>query len=142
MAANSNKNGTAQFADFTKFFGDFKLPQFDYNSVFSIHRRNIEALSTANQVVNEGFQAVTKRQVEQTKSNIEDLLSAVRDLWTTTSPEAQAAKQANLAKHLVEKTIVHVRELAEMASKSSFEAFDVVNRRVVDSLEEGSKNAK
>ena len=124
MAANSNKNGSAQFADFTKFFGDFKLPNFDYNNVFASYRRNIEALSTANQVVTEGFQAVTKRQVEQVKSNIEDLLSATRDLWTTTSPEAQASKQANLAKHMIEKTLVHVRELAEMASKSTFEAYD------------------
>ena len=143
MAANSKTgNGAPQYGEFLKFFGDFKLPNFDYNGVFSSYRRNIEAISTANQVINEGVQAVTRRQVELVKNNIEDMLSVTRDLWTTTSPEAQASKQASLAKHLVEKTIVHVRELAEMASKSSFEAYDILNRRVVDSIDETAKAAK
>ena len=143
MAANSNKTGAApQFGDFAKFFGDFKLPNLDYNGVFSSYRRNIEALSSANQVINEGLQAVTRRQVELVKNNIEDMLGATRELWTTASPEAQAGKQAQLTKHLIEKTLVHVRELAEMASRSGFEAYDILNKRAVDSFEETAKSVK
>ena len=37
-------------ADFTKAWGDFKIPGFDFDAVFSAQRKNIEAVTAANQV--------------------------------------------------------------------------------------------
>ncbi len=147
MATNQQGNSakSAPFGDFYKFFGDFKAPNFpsvDYNSYFSIYRRNIEAISAANQAVSEGFQAVARRQVELVKNQIEELLSSSREIMTNSNPEAQTAKQLQLAKRMTEKAFTHVRELAEMASKSNIEAFDIVNKRVVQGIEEVGKATK
>ena len=44
--------------DVTKFFADFRYKPFDVESVMAAQRRNIEALSQANQAAAEGMQAL------------------------------------------------------------------------------------
>ena len=44
--------------DVTKIFADFRLQPFDVEAVWAAQRRNIEALSQANQAAVEGVHAV------------------------------------------------------------------------------------
>lgn len=127
---------TNAYADYFKFFGDIKVPGIDFNALFAMQRRNIEAFSSANQTVTEGYQALARRNVEIVKANIQELLGATRELLTASSPEQSASKQAAYAKAAFERTLSYTKELAEMASKSNLEALDVLNKRVVESLEE------
>lgn len=119
-----------------KIFGDFKTPAFDFNSLFEVQRRNIEALTAANQVVAEGAQAIARRQAEVLRNNVDSMLSASKEMVSGGTPEITVEKQANLTKALFEKSLANAREVSEMVSKSSFEAFDLLNKRAAESVDE------
>ena len=58
MASNPNP-----FLDFdvTRMMSDFRVPGFDTEALMAAQRRNIEALTKANQLAAEGMQAVMRR---------------------------------------------------------------------------------
>lgn len=120
-------------------FADWFKNSLDFNQLFSTQRRNMEAWSEANQVVVEGAQAVSRASSEAVRSNVENVLKSSKDVFNGGTPEVSIAKQADLAKSIFENTLSNLREISEMVTKSSFEAFDVLNRRCAESLEEISK---
>lgn len=124
-----------------KIFGDFKTPAFDYNSLFEVQRRNLEAVTAAGQVVAEGAQAIARRQSEVLRDSVEVVLKASKDMVSGGTPELSVEKQANLTKALFERNLANAREVSEMVSKSSFEAFDLLNKRASESFEELGKVA-
>lgn len=129
------------YKDVFKVFGDFKTPAFDFNSLFELQRRNVEAFAAANQVVAEGVQAIARRQAEVVRNNVDTVLNASKDLVAGGSPEINVEKQAALTKNLFEKSLANAREVSEMVTKSSFEAFDLLNKRASESIEELGKVA-
>lgn len=128
------------YTDFFKAFSDYRCPV-DFDGIFSSQRRNIEAVTSANQVVAEGVQAAFRRQGEIARSNTETLLKASKELFNVSSPDQSATKQADFAKTVFENTLSNLREISEMVTKSSYEAFDLLNKRAAESLDELSKVA-
>lgn len=122
--------------EFFKVFGDFKTPAFDFNNLFELQRRNLEAFAAANQVVAEGAQAIARRQANALRENVDKLLSASKDLVSKGSPEFSLEKQATLAKDFVEKSLSNAREVSEIISKVGFDSFELLNKRAVESLDE------
>lgn len=129
------------YKDVFKVFGDFKTPAFDFNSLFELQRRNVEAFAAANQVVAEGVQAIARRQAEVVRNNVDSVINASKDLVANGTPEVNVEKQAALTKKLFEKSLANAREVSEMVTKSSFEAFDLLNKRASENIEEISKVA-
>jgi phasin family protein len=126
----------SKMMDASKLMKDFKLPGVDVEAVVSSQRRNLEALTAANQLAIEGMQAVAKRQTEILRQMMEEASQAMRDVMAAGSPEDKAARQTELVKEAFKRAIGNMRELAEMVSKSQGEAFEVINKRVTDSLDE------
>ena len=120
-------------------FNDMFKNMFDFNQFFSTQRRNAEALSAANQVMVENAQAISRRGAEITRENVETVLKASKDMMAGGSPEVSLSKNAEAAKDFFENALSNVREMVEMVTKSSFEAFDVLNKRAAESMEEVSK---
>jgi phasin family protein len=125
------------FNSFAKLFpvpGFTKLPGFDVTTVLDIQRRNVEALSAANQTLAQGLQTVVRRQGEiarQSAKQFQDLLSV-----KPTSVEETLVKQIDVAKTSYEKTVADARELGDLVAKVGSEAVDILSRRVVASLDE------
>jgi len=125
--------------DMSKLASEFKLNGLngvDVQAVVSAQKRNVEALTAANQLAAEGFQALAKRQTEIMRQTVEATTAAMRDLIGQGSPEEKAARQTEFAQEAFQRAINHSRELAEMMQRAQGEAFDVINRRVNESLEE------
>jgi phasin family protein len=123
--------------DMTKMLGDFKLPNLDVDAFMAAQRKNIDAVTQANKLAAEGFQAVAKRQAEIFKETMEQAQTAMKDLvGGGAAPDLNASKQAELAKTAFEKALANMKELAELTAKANSEAFDIINKRVVESLEE------
>jgi phasin family protein len=133
MAANRNP---FLEMDVTKMIGEFKLPGVDLEKVASAQRKNVEALTSANQLAAEGFQAIARRQTEIMRQTLEEAGKSMRDLMEHSAPEDRMVKQTELAKTAFEAALSNMRELAEMVAKANSEAFDVINRRVAESLDE------
>jgi phasin family protein len=123
-------------ADMTKLMGGMKLPGVDAAGMVESQRRNIEALTAANNLAVEGMQAVAKRQAEILRASLEEMTKASGELMTAGGPEDAMAKQAEMTKRAFAKAITNMRELAELVAKSNNEACDVINKRVAEGLDE------
>ncbi|MBY0430867.1 MAG: phasin family protein [Rhodospirillales bacterium] len=122
--------------DVTKFLGDFKIPGLDLDSIVTSQRRNIEALTAANQLALEGFQAVVKRQVEILRQTLEEVASASKEMTEAGAPQDKAARQAEMAKETFERSLANMRELSEIMARANSDAFDLLNKRFSQNLEE------
>jgi phasin family protein len=131
-------NGKNPFLDFdvTKVMSEFRVPSVDVDAVVASQRKNIEALTQANQLAVEGVQAVARRQVEIARQAMEEFSAMIRDLAQPVSPEDRIAKQAEFSKLALEKGLTNARELTEMVAKANTEAFNVINKRLTESLDE------
>ena len=128
--------------DFSKAFAGFTLPGFDAETVLASQRKNVEALTQANQLAAEGLQAVVKRQVEIAKEAIEEASTLLRDITKPSAPEDRIAKNADLLKQAFEKGLAHARELTGTLAKGNAEAFDVITKRVSEGLDEIKTTSK
>jgi phasin family protein len=123
--------------DMSKMLGDVKIPGFDMQAVMDAQRKNIEALTAANQAAVQGMQAVAQRQAEILSQSMSEVSSIAQQLASSASnPQEMTAKQTELARKAFEQALANMRELAEMVSKSNTEAFAIINKRVTESLQE------
>jgi phasin family protein len=122
--------------DFAKMMAEYRMPGLDLDGIMATQRRNIEALSAANQLAMEGMQAVMRRQTEILRQMMEESRQAMTELMAQGAPEEKVAKQADYVKAAFEKTLANMKELTEMLAKSNTEAADKLARRVSESLDE------
>ncbi len=123
-------------ADFTKLFADFKVPGLDTEAMLALHRKNMEALTSANQAAVDGVQAVLRRQTDLIRQSMEEVSKSLRDAMNQGAPEEKLAKQAEQAKHIFESSIANLREMSDMLSKSNQEAADIIAKRISTALED------
>lgn len=126
----------SKFIDMSKMMADFKVPGFDVEGMLAAQRKNIEALTAANQLAVEGLQAVLRRQAEIVRQTMEEASSSMTEMLAAGTPEDKVAKQAELVKAQFEKAIANMRELSEMIAKANGEAAEVLSARVSESIEE------
>ncbi|MBC7906604.1 MAG: phasin family protein [Rhodospirillaceae bacterium] len=134
----ATKQQADQFFDFdiSKYLGDFKVPGVDVDTLVTSQRKNIEALTQANKLAYDGLQAVVKRQVEILRQTVDEVAQVAKDISEPGSPQDKAAKQTEIAKDAFERSLGNMRELAEMIAKANSEAFDLLNKRFTQNLDE------
>ena len=127
--ANSSSGdfGKMPSFDFTKLMKDFELPGVDLAAIMDRERKNIEALTEANRVAFEGWQALVRGQAEILQESIKRAVGTVQG-------EDAGTKRMDMAAHAFETTLANMRELTEMAVKSQTEAFDIIRKRVGENL--------
>ncbi len=127
----------ADFGDFTKFFKDMKLPAMpDMEAFVSASRKNMETLAAANRIALEGAQAVGRRHIEIMQQSMGEMAEAVRSMTTTESPQAKAARQAEMLKHAYERAVANIKELGDMIQQSNAEALKLLNHRFTEAMDE------
>jgi len=129
------------FADWTKTLGEFKAPTVDMNQLISYYRRNAETSSAVLQIFTESAQAIGRRSAEIARNNAEQAMQASKALVSQSSPEIAASKQADFVKNSLDYNVNSLREIAEMSTKATQEAFDVINKRVAEQVKEFSDAA-
>ena len=127
----------ADFGEFGKLFADMKLPVLpDMEAFVSASRRNMETLTAANRVALEGAQAVARRHMEIVQQSMAELTEAVRSMSSVESPQAKAAKQAEMLKQAYEHAVANMEELRDLIQQSNAEALALINRRFVEAMDE------
>lgn len=121
-------------ADFTKAFQGMESP--DLQGITEAQRKNMEALTVANKTAADGFQAIFKRQSEIMKETMDEANAALQELQSQGVSQPDAASQVDQVKNVIETGISNLREITEMMAKSQTEAFDIVNKRFVESMDE------
>jgi phasin family protein len=108
----------------------------DMEAVLSTYRRNLEVLSQANRVALEGAQAVAKRHMEILQQTMAELTENVQALAAIESPQAKAAKQAELLKRAYERAVGNTKELSDLIRHANAEALGLLNRRFMETMDE------
>ena len=128
----------ADFGEFGKFFADMKLPAVpDMEAFVAASRRNIETLTAANKVALEGAQAVARRHMEIVQQSMAEMTEAVTlALATVESPQAKAAKQAELLKSAYEHAVSNLKEIGDLIQNSNAEAVKLLNNRFTEAMDE------
>jgi phasin family protein len=126
----------------TKMFGNFRMPNFDAEAIMGAQRKNIEALTQANQLAIEAMRALAQRQSEIAQEAANEASAVLRDWTQPGAPEDRFAKSVEAAKLAFEKGIANARELNEMGSKASADVFSVISRRVSEGFDEVRHFAK
>jgi phasin family protein len=129
-------NPEMPFMDVNQLLQQFKVPGVDLNAMLEARRKDIEALVTANRQAYEGMQLLVQRQAEMLREAMAEWQAATTQMMSGQNSSAGAAKQAEVGKQALEKALANMRELAEIATKSQTQAWDVVNKRFHENLEE------
>jgi phasin family protein len=124
------------FTDYFKSFGDYQAPSFDFSAFSTIGQRNAEAFSSAAQQMAESAQAISRRNVEIFREGLEQTLAATREIFSGQSPEMNISRQTEFAKGRLESTLANLREISDLATKSSFETAQLLQQRLNDSFSE------
>ena len=125
------------FAEFQKLMGEWRMPSFDLEAVAACQRRNIEALTQANQLALEGTQAWMRRNLELARQTMEDMQAMMSDMTKPNGTmEERLARQAEYSKKAIEKGLANIRDLTELATKTNSDAMSVLSKRVSEGFEE------
>lgn len=129
------------FADFGKMFKDMKTPMFDVESFMAMQQKNFDAVTTANQLAMDSVRAVFERQVQIAQESVEEAQTAMKNA-AEGKTKVDIDEQTAAAKTAMEKASANVRELSDMVSKSQSEIFDVLQKRMLDGIEEAKTQFK
>ena len=135
--SNGNPFGMP-FVDITKILEQFKLPGIDIQAVLDARRKDVEALTQANQIAYDNMQALAKREAEILQQTMTEWQAAMAGM-ARKSPTEMAATGTELATQAFGRALANMRELAEMATKSQSQAYEVLNKRFQENLEEMRK---
>lgn len=122
--------------DVTKYLAQFRVPVFDVDAMMAAHRKNVEAVTAANQCAFEGVSALMRRQGEIARETLENYSTAVKELMADGTVEEKAVRQAEFARNAYDTGVANARELTNMVAKTNEEAFGLINNRVRESLDE------
>ena len=122
--------------DVAKMMADFRFRPFDIEALMAYQRRNIEALSQANQLAVEGIHALAKRQIEMTQQTLEEFSTLWREMTQPSSTEDRITKHTEFTKKMIDKGLNHGREVAALATKTGAEATEVLHKRTTEGLDE------
>ena len=123
-----------QLPDFTQMLKNLTPPGVDVNALVASRRKDIEALVAANQRAQEGFKALVQRQTEILQETMRKAQEGGGTLGQSLGDVA--TRQAEGAKEAFQQALANMRELAEIAASSQAQAYDVLQQRMKESVEE------
>ncbi len=131
-------NPAALLSEMTRRFTELRFPTMipDSSALLAAHRRNMEVLSNANRLALEGAQAVARRHMEIMQQTMTELSEHVRELSASESPQAKAARQAELVKKSYERAVSNIKDLSELIQHSNTEALQVLSERFREAMDE------
>ena len=129
----------------------YELPKFDMpmmpmmkpvdtEAVMAAHRRNVEAMTNAGQILADGARSFTQRQSEIMQARMSEFSSKAETYMKPNKPgEMNVQAQVEDAKSAYEQAVTDARELMEIVTKAQADALHVVNQCVLTNLEEMKK---
>ncbi len=129
--------GNNPFAEAFKAWNTLQFPS--AKESFEATRQGVEAFAAANQIIAEGAQAATRRQVELAQKNAEEAIELFKQVAGSKNPETSIAKQVEYAKGLFESSLANSREILEMSAKSNSEAFELLGKQLSESVSQFAK---
>ncbi|MEM9676422.1 MAG: TIGR01841 family phasin [Pseudomonadota bacterium] len=129
-----DKSGN-MFDMFQKFGESLKLPTPEVDAMVEHQRKNIQAFQDAMQATSSGTQEFMSKQREQLESALADVTQMFQT-FNPTEPSKMASDQMEFAKKSFETAIKNTTELGEIARDTGTESFNILRKRMEDSMAE------
>jgi phasin family protein len=128
----------------------FELPKFDMTTmpmmplmkpvdpeaVMAAHRRNVEAMTNAGQILADGARSFTQRQSEIVQARMSEFSSKAETYMKPQQPgQMNVQGQVEDAKSTYEQAVTDARELMEIVAKAQADALHVINQCMLANLE-------
>ncbi len=126
----------SDFMDVSKLFENIQIPGFDAEALLAHQRRNIETLTSLNQIAAEGMTNFARSQSRFLVDAMNEMATAAAGLAQMKDVSEAMTEQGERARRTFEDTLTHMRELADMINKSNTAAFEEVRQRVEENLAE------
>ena len=122
--------------DLTKAWSIPTFPTLNVEALLDGHRKNVVAMTKANQIVFDGLKTLAQRERDVFKSTVDDYTTVSSDVLTGTSVQERATKQVDGAGHIYASSVARFLELSDIAVKTNFSAADILNARVTEMFDE------
>ena len=126
----------------TKFGNDLGLPKVDVDQIIDAQRKNLDALDRSAKVAAEGAKSLVDKQREIVESALTEAAAMARDYKPTGDPQKILTQQTEFAKKAFESTVQNMRDVAELAKKTTSESTAIIRGRLRDSLKEFGTGAR
>ena len=123
------------FGDVTAMMAQFKMPGIDMAAIVEARRKDIQALVDANTASMASMQALASKQTEMLSEAMQGMQDAAKSL-VGGGGSTDMGKQGEVIRQGFEKTLAHMKELADMAQQAQTEAMAKITQRASSQMEE------
>jgi phasin family protein len=110
-------------------------PSFKMDTLFEMHRKNADAVVSANYVVLDGLNRLAQRQGELFAATVNDYTKVTRDVLAGASLEEKASSQ-DAVRHVYASSVASLRELSDIAVNTNVTVADILTNRVKEAFDE------
>jgi phasin family protein len=131
--AGAAKAAAASFEQVTAMLKSFKVPGVDVQALIESQKKDVQALVAANQAAYAGMQSLAKRQTEMLQEAAAAWRAAASEM-TSKGLSGSMEDRTEMARKAFSTAVANMRELAEMATRSQTEVFDLIRKRAEENL--------
>jgi phasin family protein len=117
-----------------KFGFDKTAPRFEL--LLAQHQKNVGAFFKAQAAMVDGVQTVFQRQLALFQQTLAEATSLMQALMAEKDSRIGVEKQVDASKKAFEKILAEAKELGDVVSKSQTEAFQLLNDRALEQMDE------
>lgn len=115
---------------------------FDADQLIAVQQRNVDAMTSAGQVMVEGYKAFALRQSEMVQSSFGGLVTDGQKMIDGKTGEFKPGDQINRVKSGYETALANAKELTEIAVKAQNEAFSILTKAAMANFDDLKSLAK
>jgi len=130
------------FGEGWKAMKDTKLPWLDMELFLSNYRRNMNLISTTQQIAAETTRAVIQLQTQYMKDVFDQLGEQTKKNMSTLSPEEKVTQQTESTKNTLDQAVEHARNVNTLIAKSNEQIVENVQKSFKESVDESASLGK
>ena len=112
------------------------FPSFDFGAVQEAQQKNMTAFVEANKAAYAGYTAIAKRQTELFEAAVAETKDRINALQGQAMTVETAQENYETLKTAIEKALVDVKEVADMAKTANEDAFGIIKARADEVMAE------
>jgi phasin family protein len=122
------------FSQFAAMFQQYQLPGLDVSAILEARRKDVEALTEANQAAFGGMQAIQDKQLEILRRALDDFQSIAQQL--ASSPTKPPLNPADAVQKALHAALADMQDIAQKTQRTQTEAYAIVSKRIEDAVQE------
>ena len=133
--ADEDFNSGVKMDQFIKMFEAFTVPGLDVKAMVEGQRKNFDAMKEAAQIMAVGASDLAKKQTEIVRTAVQQAMSATSEMRVGDMAAASKMQQ-EFVKKAFETGLANARELAEIVGRTNQEAYQTIEQRVRENVEQ------